>query len=117
MAATTGVTIRVISNKLPALSDALAKVVRDERVKVAMELEADWKAHVPVRTGTYRRSVHTVADATPDTSVVGTSVHYGKYVEFGTRRMAARPAARPAAEKARQRLPARIKAAVQRAAG
>lgn len=109
--------VRVLSNALLAgLPAAVKQAVRDERVRIAFELEADWKDAVPVDTGTYRRSIHTEADATPSTSVVGTNLTnppYPQYLEYGTGRMAARPSARPSAERARRKIPGRIAAAIR----
>lgn len=45
-------------------------------------------------------------------SYVGTSVEYGKHLEFGTRRMAARPWLRPAMDKAAPELPNAITNAI-----
>lgn len=45
-------------------------------------------------------------------SYVGTSVEYGKYLEFGTRRVAARPWLRPAMDKAAPELPNAITNAI-----
>lgn len=112
-----GFDVRILFNGLNGeIQRRVEKAVRDERVKVALELEADWKDAAPVETGTYRRSIHTETDATPDSSIVGTNLTnppYPVYLEFGTGRMAARPSARPAAERARRKLPGRIERAVR----
>ncbi len=110
--------VRVLFNRLGEIERRVEKAVRDERVKVALELEADWKDAAPVDTGTYRRSIHTETDATPSTSLVGTNLTnppYPIYLELGTGRMAAQPSARPAAERARRKLPGRIQQAVEKA--
>lgn len=61
-----------------------------------------WKELAPVRTGTYRRSIHTEVETSGGTRVeiaVGTNLTrppYPVFLEFGTRFMAPRPSARPA---------------------
>ena len=94
----TGVTVRVVSNRLPAISAAIRPAVVAEVQKAAFDIEAQAKAKVPVRTGTLRRSIHSVFENGGLRALVGPSVLYGKFVEFGTRRMGARPYMRPAAE-------------------
>lgn len=94
----TSATIRVVSNKLPGLPAALSNDVTEVVKRAAFEVEALGKAKAPVRTGTLRRSIHTVISDGGKKAVVGPSVEYGLYVEMGTRHMAARPYMRPAAE-------------------
>lgn len=67
----------------------------------ALEMEQEWKQRAPVRTGTYRRSIHTqskrsgrTAEATVGTNLVNPP--YPIFLEYGTSMMAARPSARPA---------------------
>lgn len=98
MAGTTGATVRVISNSIPRLPAEIHKAVVDEVSKATLGVEAKAKAVVPVRTGTLRRSIHSIFEAGGLRGIVGPSVGYGKYVEFGTRHRGARPYMRPAAE-------------------
>lgn len=112
MAGTTGVTIRVVSNRLPAMPAAIKAAVMGEVSKAAFEIEAQAKAKAPVRTGTLRRSIHTVLSNGGMSAAVGPSVLYGKFVEFGTRRMGARPFMRPAAESVLPKFTAAIRAAL-----
>jgi HK97 gp10 family phage protein len=98
VAGATGVTIRIVSNKLASTAagqhaETLAAVSR-----AGFAIEAAGKAKAPVLTGTLRRSIHTVLSNGGATATVGPSVNYGIFVEFGTRRMGARPYMRPAAE-------------------
>mgnify|MGYP000290637610 CR=1 FL=1 len=65
--------------------------------KAAFDIEARAKAVVAVDTGTLRRSITSVISNGGLTGTVGPSVFYGKFIEFGTRRMGARPFMRPAA--------------------
>lgn len=112
MAGTTGIQVRIISNRLPAISAAARPLVSAEVKKATLAVQAQAQAKVPVKTGTLRRSI-TSQFPTDLSGIVGPSVEYGKFVEFGTRRMGARPFMRPAAEAV---LPG-FAAAVKRALG
>ena len=96
-APTPGVTIRVVSNRLPALPAELRGLVVDQVAASTYEVEAKAKAVVPVRTGTLRRSIHSIFENGGLTGICGPSVDYGQYVEFGTRHIPPRPYMRPAA--------------------
>lgn len=98
MAGKTGVSVRVISNVIPKLPAEIHTAVVAEVSKATFSIEAKAKTLVPVRTGTLRRSIHSIFEAGGLRGIVGPSVEYGKYVEFGTRRRAAKPYMRPAAE-------------------
>jgi HK97 gp10 family phage protein len=98
MAGRTGVTIVVRSNRLPQMPALIKAAVVQEVTKATLDVEAKSKALAPVRTGTLRRSIHSVFEAGGLRGIVGPSVLYGKFVELGTRRMGARPYMRPAAE-------------------
>ena len=113
MAGGTGVTVRVVSNRLPAISAQLRPLVADEVKRATLDIEARAKARTPVRTGTLRRSIASVFENGGLTGRVGPSVLYGKFVEFGTRRMGARPFMRPAAEAVLPRFAERVKAALR----
>lgn len=70
----------------------------------AMVIEQRAKELTPVRTGNLRRSIHSqLADSRPESASakVGTNVEYSPYVEYGTRRMSARPYLRPALDEKR----------------
>ncbi len=103
---------------------ALEKLAQTEMLENALVAGAlvvanEWKAEVPVETGTYRRSIHIGGHTeltpgfegkdmgslhkgrTPGSAhiAVGTNITdppYPSYLENGTRRMAARPSALPA---------------------
>lgn len=91
------VQIRIVSNRFPQIAAAIRPLVSAEVKKAGLSVQARAQAAAPVKTGTLRRSIHTEFP-TDLSAVVGPSVDYGKYVEFGTRRMGARPYMRPAAE-------------------
>jgi HK97 gp10 family phage protein len=112
VAGQTGVSIKVVSNRLPALPAAIKTLVAAEVQKAGFQIEADAKAKVPVRTATLQRSIHTVLSNGGMTATVGPSVDYGIYVEFGTRRAGARPFMRPAAEKVLPQFAAAVKSAL-----
>ena len=88
----------MVFNYLPAVSSALHAGAVAEVAKAGYDIEAAAKAKTPARTGTLRRSIHTVISAGGLTATVGPSARYGRYVEMGTRHMGARPYLRPAAE-------------------
>jgi hypothetical protein len=97
MTGQTGVTLRVVSNRLPAMSSALRAAVVDQVATSSFDVQARAQAVVPVRTGTLRRSIHVLFANGGLRASIGPSVTYGPPVEFGTRFMAARPYMRPAA--------------------
>lgn len=98
MAAPTGVTIRVVSNRLPSMPAALREAVVAQVTTSTLDGEARAKQLCPVLTGTLRRSIHSVFSRGGLTGTYGPSVAYGFFVEFGTRHMGARPYMRPSAE-------------------
>jgi HK97 gp10 family phage protein len=112
MAGRTGVTVIVKSNRLPQMPAAIHAAVVAEVSKAAYDVEAKAKAKAPVKTGTLRRSIHSVFERGGLTGIVGPSVRYGAYVELGTRHMAARPYMRPAAEAALPRFADAVKRAL-----
>ena len=109
---TTGVTIRVISNRIPSLPDEVRKLVAAEVERGIYAVEAGAKQKAPVKTGTLRRSIHSVFERGGLRGICGPSVLYGIFVEFGTRHMAARPYMRPAAEAALPKLVDALKRAL-----
>lgn len=113
MAGKTGVTIRVVSNRIPQVRGAIREAVVAEVQKATFQVEALAKAKAPVRTGTLRRSIHSVFEAGGLRGIVGPSVGYGRYVELGTRRMGARPFMRPAAEAVLPQFKAAVQAIVR----
>lgn len=106
------VTIRVVSNRLPQMPALIHAAVVDEVKRATLSIEARSKAIAPVDTGTLRRSIHSIFENGGLRGLVGPSVDYGKYVEFGTRRMSARPYMRPAAEAVMPQFVASVKAAL-----
>lgn len=66
--------------------------------KMVLEIEAEAKKRCPVRTGRLRASIHT-GKIRDRVYFVGSNVEYAPFVEFGTRKMTARPYLRPAVRK------------------
>jgi len=110
-----GVTLRVVvkRNDLPKVPHAIHQAVAAEVTKGGYEIEAAAKQKAPVRTGTLRRSIHTVLTNGGMTATVGPSVRYGFFVEFGTRHAGARPFLRPAYAIVAPRVVDRIKTALR----
>jgi HK97 gp10 family phage protein len=71
----------------------------------------------PVDTGTLKRSITLQLTDGGMTAEVQPTVHYGAYVELGTRYMSARPYLRPALETAGAELKANITRVVQSETG
>jgi len=80
-------------------ADSLARVVAE----AAMNIERNAKSLAPVRTGFLRNSIHAELPGGP-MAYVKAYAPYAHYVEYGTRRMHARPYMRPAVEQERARL-------------
>jgi HK97 gp10 family phage protein len=99
MAATskTSVTVRVVTNRLPQMSEAVHAAAVQQVKRSTLDVQARAQAVVPVLTGTLRRSITSQFTKGGLTGTCGPSVEYGGPVEFGTRHMAARPYMRPAA--------------------
>lgn len=88
----------------------------------ALVAENRWKELAPVKTGTYRRSIHTVGKILGHAVevIVGTNLTeppYPLFLEYGTSRMAARPSARPAFDQTLPQVLATAKAALERLNG
>lgn len=103
-------TARRIRN-LDVLIVKLEKLERDvsrEEIEAALLLAAQpvvdaARANAPVRSGNLRDSIRSevVDDEGKPEVRVGTNLFYGRYQEFGTKRLAARPFLRPALDEKR----------------
>lgn len=100
--------VSVVFNGLPKLRGQLRSRASAIVRATALSIETDAKARAPVDTGALRGSIHTEV-VTDLSAIVGPSVDYGDYVEYGTSRMAAQPFMTPAAEAARPRFIAAMK--------
>lgn len=93
--------IAVVSNRFPELVERYPQKASAAVHKTAYDIEARAKAVVPVDTGNLKNSIRSEFSSDGLTGYVGTSVEYAPYVEFGTRKMGARPYLTTAAETAR----------------
>lgn len=78
---------RIIA-RIPVLADQIV-------TKAAMDIEAQAKTRAPVDTGNLKNSIQAVRIGIAHWKVV-VGAHYGMYVEWGTRFMAAQPFLQPA---------------------
>lgn len=125
---------------LRRMSDDVRRQVGEEVMSVALDMQADVKRSIArgSKTGrVYRRGNRTHQASAPgqapasDTgrlvnsiefdklgmlsAAVGSHLVYALHLEYGTRKMAARPFFRPAVEKMRKQFQKRLEIAVQRA--
>lgn len=110
------VTLRVVYNHLPQAESFVRQALADTVAETAYAVEGTAKQLAPVRTGTLRRSIHTVFSRGGLRAIVGPSVAYSIFVEFGTRFMAARPFMRPAAARELRLFVPRLRAKLRRVA-
>lgn len=103
---------------MPRLRAALARVdaegvktVQREVMRATLNIHAGAKKRCPVDTGRLRNSIAFRIEEGGFAGVVGTNVHYAPHVEFGTRRMRARPYLLPALEEERPKFYQRLRAA------
>ena len=96
------VDISNVIDRLDSLAD-LSKIADSLRSTVP-QIERDAKIACPVDTGNLRSSIQTEVDETGNNVIatVGTATEYAAYVEYGTKRMAARPYLVPAFESNRE---------------
>ncbi len=96
-------TIRVTVNynRLPQIRKAFPTETSKALRKCALRIERDSKMAAPVDTGTLKGSIGTEG-VTPGSMKMSvfTACGYGAHVNFGTRRMSARPFMTDAAQKA-----------------
>jgi HK97 gp10 family phage protein len=97
---------REMSMKLRRIQNQLPDMMENALLTGTMALETQWKLNIQqyplIRTGTYLRSVHREVmprNGSIVSVMVGTNLTdppYPDFLEFGTRRMSAKPTARPA---------------------
>lgn len=89
----------------------------DEIKKTALSIEKDAKKRSPVDTGRLRGSItHKFNESMGGIEAnIGTNVEYANFVEYGTRKMAARPFLNPAFDAETQGLEDRIERAIRAA--
>jgi HK97 gp10 family phage protein len=110
--ATPQINVVVKLNKFPEIGSRMRAMLSAAVRKTAFDLEANAKDVVPVKTGNLKNSIQTETkgDLNADVRV---GAEYGIYVEYGTRKMSARPFLRPAAEKVKDEFVEACKQAMQ----
>jgi HK97 gp10 family phage protein len=107
---TASVTVNTV--RLDAIRRGLRPALRESVGDVAAGMEQRARALVPVRTGALQRSIgHDFP--TPTSARVFATQPYARFVEYGTRYMAAQPYLTPASEWGR----ANVRALIQRRLG
>lgn len=99
----------VAMNKLPKIAASMRTKADLIVTKTALDLEAQWKTRVPVDTGTLKNSVQATRVGHAHWRVL-VGAHYGIYVNYGTRFMAARPFYEPGIAAVRPQFMAAMKA-------
>jgi HK97 gp10 family phage protein len=100
-----------VTPRLEGFSQRLQYEIGMEFDVVGADAEDFAKSIVVVRTGYLRSTIYHVASGL--ILELGARADYAPYVEFGTRRMAARPYMRPALDWSQQRIVDAILAAIQ----
>lgn len=109
------VTIKVIRNEFPSCPGKMAKAIGEAFQKLGPELLSTMQSATPVDTGELRGSESQSAGSKELRLTAG--AEHGKYVEFGTRFMAAQPFMRPTVEGAAGAVGAAITEAASAAFG
>lgn len=94
-------TISVTFNRFPEIAAAMPEKTRAVVAKVARDIEGYAKSVVPVDTGNLKNNIDVEFADKGLTAIVAPHTEYAAFVEFGTRRMSARPYMTPAAERNR----------------
>lgn len=106
-----------LARKLAAIEPALKAAMQREVKIAAVNIQNGARSRVPVDTGRLRNSITHEILADGLNASVGSNVEYAPFVEFGTRRMRAKPYLFPAFEEERPRYMERLKRALSKAAG
>lgn len=93
--------VRITYNRLPEIAKKLPELAGAVVKKTAFDLKANVQEKAPVDTG-YLKSLIKAEMTGNQSAKVGAYADYAYWVEYGTRKMAARPYMRPAADKARK---------------
>jgi len=92
-----------VAIKLGRISEKVKQAIKQEIGASALRIQASAKRRCPVRTGALRNSI-TVDLYGEMSAEIAPHMPYAIFVEFGTRKMRARPYMTPAAEEERPRL-------------
>lgn len=93
----------------------LKAAVAESLNEVRERARANIRAGARSGTGALAESVEARSDADGLGGTVGTALPHGRYLEFGTRQMAARPWLQPAFDAAKPKIRKRLRAAVRAA--
>lgn len=103
-----GVYWTLVYNRIPALMVAVEAASRSAPKEVAENIRTTARRLCPVDTGALKASIQAVSVETGKTAEVVVGEEYGKFVEFGTYKMAAQPFLYPAFEKHAKELQAKM---------
>ena len=92
---------RITYNAIPSLAKSVVANSNQAAYNFARRTESIAKMLAPVRTGFLKSSIQRFTTA-PGHHTIRVGAHYGAYVEYGTRYMAAQPYFRPAVEEAKR---------------
>lgn len=92
--------IEIKFNHFPTIARDVREKLSQHIRRTALNMETETKSRTPVRTGLLRSS-WTTEMVSELTAIMGTNVNYAVFVEYGTRKMAARPMLTPAVEAVR----------------
>lgn len=101
--------------KIDLMDARVRQGIKEEVAKSALNIQLGAKQRCPVRTGALRNSI-VVNFYGFMSAQVGTSLPYAPFVEFGTRKMAAKPYLFPAFEEERPKFEERLAEVIRRAA-
>lgn len=112
--------IRDFEQGLKAMDDAMSEQAMVNALKLgAGVFQRTWKRKVPYRSGTYRRSIKfKVLERSSQRVIVavGTNIvdpPYPVFLEYGTRKMKARPSARPAWDESKEGMQREVRASLK----
>lgn len=105
------VTVIVRGNRIPEIRGEARRRAEEAVAKAVFDIEARAKAAAPVKTGFLKSSIQGSTSGLQGR--VDAQAEYAVFVEFGTRRMSARPFLVPAAEAVRASLNAAMRRIVR----
>jgi HK97 gp10 family phage protein len=92
----------LVYNRIPQLIAAVEANSRTRVVEHANKIASDARARAPVQTGFLRSSIHVESVTAGKEAQIVVGADYGRFVEYGTYKMAARPFLIPALEADKQ---------------
>lgn len=104
-----------LKQRFEALGPDIARKAEREILRTALDIQSTARRRCPVKTGRLRNSV--AIGGTRWEITIGTNVEYAPFVEFGTRRMRARPFLFPAFQQEAPKLEPRLIRVLQEVSG